>query len=229
MKSDLPKVLQPFLGRPLIVHVLDNLHKAGIDDIYVVVGYRGEQVIEVIRGRATAVWQREQRGTGHAVMQAEKALEGFGGRVIIACGDVPLVRPETFRSLVSMSEDPKTGAVVLTMRPENPTGYGRIVTDAAGNFVRIVEEKDATADEKKIPVVNSGTYIFDKGLLFRGLHRTDTRNAQGEYYLPDAMTHIVASGFRVRTMFLEDPREGSGVNTREELEKLEEQSQLSRL
>lgn len=229
MKSDLPKVLQPFLGKPLIVHVLDNLHRAGIDDIFVVVGYRGELVIDVIRGRAVPVWQREQLGTGHAVMQAEVALTDFRGQVIIACGDVPLVRPETFRSLISMVEDPKTKAVVLTMRPENPEGYGRIVTDPAGNFVRIVEEKDATEDEKKIREVNSGTYIFDKELLFRGLHLIDTNNAQGEFYLPDALKHIISSGFLVRSMLLENPREGSGVNTKEELLELEKQTEKSSL
>lgn len=222
MKSDLPKVLQPFLGKPLIVHVLDNLHKAGVSDIHVVVGYRGEMVVETIAGRAGHVWQREQLGTGHAVMQAESALAGFNGKVIIACGDVPLIRPETFQALVAESGRNRVMAVVLTMVLENPTGYGRIIKDAAGGFARIVEEKDASPDEKKIREVNSGTYVFDKELLFEGLRHINTNNAQGEYYLPDALQHVMASGFTVGTMLMRDPIEGSGVNTSDELLRLEE-------
>jgi UDP-N-acetylglucosamine diphosphorylase/glucosamine-1-phosphate N-acetyltransferase len=222
MKSDLPKVLHTFLGKPLIVHVLDNLLKAGVSDILVVVGYRGEMVIDAIAGRAGHVWQREQLGTGHAVMQAESALAGFDGKVIIACGDVPLIRPETFSALVAESERNNVKAVVLTMMLENPHGYGRVIKDAAGRFERIVEEKDAGADEKKIREVNSGTYVFDKKLLFEGLRHINTNNAQGEYYLPDALQHVRTSGFTVGTMLMQDPVEGSGVNTSEELQRLEE-------
>ncbi len=222
MKSDLPKVLQPFLGKPLIIHVLDNIEKAGVSDIFVVVGYRGELVIDAIDGRAIPVWQREQLGTGHAVMQAEEAMAGFSGRVIIACGDVPLIRPETFRSLVDESNQENVKAVVLTMMPEKPHGYGRIVKDAAGQFERIVEEKDATPGEKDIREVNSGTYIFDKRFLFEGLKRINTNNAQGEYYLPDALQYIRTSGYTVKTLLMNDPVEGSGVNTVEELRRLED-------
>lgn len=222
MKSDLPKVLHPFLGKPLIVHVLDNLQKAGVADTHVVVGYRGELVIDVVAGRASHVWQREQLGTGHAVMQAESALAGFNGKVIIACGDVPLIGPDTFRALVAASGQNGVMAVVLTMVLENPFGYGRIIKDGTGRFVRIVEEKDATPEEKKVREVNSGTYVFDKRLLFEGLRHINTNNAQGEYYLPDALQHVLASGFSVGTMLMADPIEGSGVNTIEELQRLEE-------
>jgi len=221
MKSDLPKVLHPFLGKPLIAHVIANLQMAGVSDIFVIVGYRGELVIDAVKDHAKPVWQRQQLGTGHAVMQAEEALAGFSGRIIVACGDVPLVRPESFRSLIAESEDRTVRAVVLTMNLDNPSGYGRIVKDASGNFIRIVEEKDASPDEKKIHEVNSGTYIFDKQLLFEGLSGINTNNAQGEYYLPDALQHIISSGFIVRTRLLENSREGSGVNTKEELEELE--------
>ncbi len=222
MKSDLPKVLHPLLGKPLIGHVIANLRTAGVSDIFVVVGYRGELVIDAVKKLAKPVWQRQQLGTGHAVMQAEKDLEGFSGRIIVACGDAPLVRPESFRSLISESEEPAVRAVVLTMSLDNPSGYGRIVKDASGNFVRIVEEKDASSDEKKIHEVNSGTYIFDKQLLFEGLKGINTNNAQGEFYLPDALQHIISSGFIVRTKLLKNSREGSGVNTKEELKALED-------
>ncbi len=222
MKSDLPKVLQPFLGRPLIAHVLDNIEKAGISDIFVIVGYRGELVIDAIGGRAVPVWQREQLGTGHAVMQAEEALSGFNGRVIIACGDVPLIRPETFRSLLQETDEESVKAVVLTMMLDDPRGYGRVVKDAAGRFERIVEEKDADPEVKKIREVNSGTYVFDSRFLFEGLKRVDTNNAQGEYYLPDALQYIRKSGYTVKTLLMTDPIEGSGINTPEELRRLEE-------
>jgi len=222
MKSDLPKVLQPFLGKPLIAHVLDNIEKAGISEIFVIVGYRGELVIDAIGGRAVPVWQREQLGTGHAVMQAEEALAGFNGRIVIACGDVPLIRPETFRSLVQETEEDGVKAAVLTMVLDNPHGYGRVVKDGAGRFERIVEEKDADPEEKKIREVNSGTYVFDKQFLFEGLKRVDTNNAQGEYYLPDALQYIRTSGYTVKTLLMKDPIEGSGINTPEELLRLEE-------
>jgi UDP-N-acetylglucosamine diphosphorylase/glucosamine-1-phosphate N-acetyltransferase len=222
MKSDLPKVLQPFLGKPLIAHVLDNLQKAGVSDIHVVVGYRGELVIEAIGNRAKPVWQREQLGTGHAVMQAEAPLAGLEGKIIIACGDVPLIKPETFRMMVEESDREGVRAVVLTMALENPHGYGRVVKDGAGRFLKIVEEKDADQEVRKIREVNSGTYVFDKRLLFEGLRHINTNNAQGEYYLPDALQYILASGFSVKTLLMEDPVEGSGVNTVEELRRLED-------
>jgi bifunctional UDP-N-acetylglucosamine pyrophosphorylase / glucosamine-1-phosphate N-acetyltransferase len=221
MESDLPKVLHPFLGKPLIAHVMANLQMAGVADIFVIVGYRGELVIDAVKDHAKPIWQRRQLGTGHAVMQAEEALAGFSGRIIVACGDVPLVSPESFRSLIADSENLAVRAVVLTMNLDDPSGYGRIVKDASGNFIRIVEEKDASPDEKKIHEVNSGTYIFDKQLLFEGLRGINTNNAQGEFYLPDALQHIISSGFIVRTRLLENSREGSGVNTKEELEELE--------
>jgi bifunctional UDP-N-acetylglucosamine pyrophosphorylase / glucosamine-1-phosphate N-acetyltransferase len=222
MQSDLPKVLQPFLNRPMILHVLDSLEKAGVSDICVIVGYRGELVAEAVGNRAQTVWQREQLGTGHAVMQAEEAMAAFSGKAIVACGDVPLIRPDTFRAMIAASGPDEVKAVVLTMELDNPTGYGRILKDGAGNFRKIVEEKDAGADERTIREVNTGTYVFDKRLLFEGLKRINTNNAQGEYYLPDALEHILRSGFTVRTMLLDDALEGSGVNTREELERLEE-------
>jgi len=222
MQSDLPKVLQPFQNRPMILHVLDSLEKAGVSDICVIVGYRGELVVEAVGNRARTAWQREQLGTGHAVMQAEEAMEAFSGNVIVACGDVPLIRPDTFRAMIAASGTDKVKAVVLTMELDNPTGYGRIVKDGAGNFRKIVEEKDAGADERAIREVNTGTYVFDKDLLFEGLKRINTNNAQGEYYLPDALEHILRSGFTVRTMLLDDALEGSGVNTREELGRLED-------
>ncbi|MBN2077503.1 MAG: NTP transferase domain-containing protein [Spirochaetes bacterium] len=222
MQSDLPKVLHRFMGKPLILHVLDNLRDSGVADICVVVGYRGDLVVDTVGERARTVWQYEQLGTGHAVMQARSHFRDYEGRIIVACGDVPLVRPDTFRALVAASDSGRVGAVVLTMVPEDPAGYGRVVRDSAGLFLRIVEERDATEEEKGIREVNSGTYLFDARILFEGLGRIGTDNAQGEYYLPDVLGFAKSRGYEVATLLLDDPIEGSGVNTVGELRRLEE-------
>ncbi len=222
MQSDLPKVLHRFMGKPLILHVLDNLRDAGVTDICVVVGYRGELVIDAVGDRARTVWQHEQLGTGHAVMQAESLFRDHEGGIIVACGDVPLVRPDTFRALGAASDPGRVGAVVLTMVPEDPSGYGRVLRDPAGTFLRIVEERDAAEEEKRIREVNSGTYCFDSRVLFEGLGRIGTDNAQGEYYLPDVLGFAKSRGYEISTLLLDDPIEGSGVNTVGELRRLEE-------
>ncbi len=221
MKSDLPKVLHPLCGKSLIEHVVDSLNSAGISDILVVVGYRGDEVIDRLGSRVKYVWQHEQLGTGHAVMQAEEYFKEYDGNVIIACGDVPLIKPETFQALINSAEDDETGAVVLSMIQENPAGYGRIVKTNE-KFVRIVEEKDANDEQRKIKEVNSGTYIFKSKYLFKGLESINTENAQGEYYLPDALIYIINAGLNVKTIPMQDSIEGRGINTREELLFLEQ-------
>ncbi len=222
MQSDLPKVLHRLNDKPMILHVLDNLREAGVDRIIVVVGYRGEEVIDAVGSKAETVWQRQQLGTGHAVMQAEKALERFSGKVVVACGDVPLIRPSTFSEMIDRAGDDRVKAVVLTMMMTDPKGYGRIVRDSRDEFIRIIEEKDASEDVKLIGEVNTGTYVFDKEFLFKGLAGLDRNNAQGEYYLTDALQYVVATGFRVIPQTLSDSTEGRGVNSREELSLLED-------
>ena len=221
MKSDLPKVLHLLCGKSLIEHVLGNLQSAGINDILVVVGYRGNEVIDKLGSNVNYVWQHDQLGTGHAVMQAEDYFKDYNGDIIVACGDVPLIKPDTFKALVNSAQDEKTGAVVLTMIQDNPTGYGRIIKND-GEFVRIVEEKDADDNQRQIKEVNSGTYIFKSRFLFEGLKKINTENAQREYYLPDVLNYIISSGLNVRTILLHEPVEGKGVNTREELGFLEQ-------
>ena len=220
MQSELPKVLHPLCGKSLIEYVVESLNRAGIADIVVVVGYRGDEVIQKLGRRVNYVWQHEQLGTGHAVMQAEEYFKNFEGNIIVACGDVPLIRPETFQALAREIDEPGSGAVVLTMLQENPAGYGRIVYKS-GAFSAIIEEKDATAEQKKIKEVNSGTYVFNSRLLFEGLKRIDTNNAQKEYYLTDALRYVVQSGYKVKTVIMDNPVEGKGINTRDELISLE--------
>lgn len=221
MQSELPKVLHHLNGKSLIEYVVDSLNSAGIDDILVVVGYRGEEVISRLGKRVNYVWQHEQLGTGHAVMQAADYFKDYDGDVVIACGDVPLIKSSTFRNIVAEGDDPLTGAVVLTMIPDNPHGYGRILKDGNGSFQSIVEEKDASAEERMIKEVNSGTYLFRAPLLFEGLKNITTDNAQGEYYLPDVLSYVVQKGFKVKTSLLGSSEEGRGINTREELFELE--------
>jgi bifunctional UDP-N-acetylglucosamine pyrophosphorylase/glucosamine-1-phosphate N-acetyltransferase len=221
MHSELPKVLHHLNGKSLIEYVVDSLNSAGIDDILVVVGYRGDEVISRLGSRVNYAWQHEQLGTGHAVMQAEDYYRNYDGDIVIACGDVPLIKPSTFRDLVSEGDNESTGAVVLTMIPEKPFGYGRIVKDKDGSFVSIVEEKDASDEEKKIEEVNSGTYLFKSSLLFEGLKSITTDNAQGEYYLPDVLSYVLNRGYKVKTSLLKDTQEGRGINTREELLEVE--------
>ncbi len=218
MKSDLPKVLHPLLGRPLLSHVIENIRSAGITDITVVVGYEGDSVINAIGSGVNYVWQREQLGTGHAVLMAKDALADFDGGVLIACGDAPLVSPQSFRNLEF--DSPELKGSVLTMIAENPHGYGRIVRGNSG-VSEIVEEKDASDEQRTIKEVNTGTYIFDSKLLFEALSNIGNSNAQNEYYLPDVVKYINAKGYAVQGIVLDDPVEGSGVNSPEELARLE--------
>ncbi len=222
MKSEIPKVLHMLNGKSLVQHVINSLRSSGIDDIILVVGYKGDSVIEAVGNSVRYVWQHEQLGTGHAVMQAEKALSGFHGSVLIACGDAPRISPATFRNMIEESKAENTKAVVLTMIQENPAGYGRIIKDKNGNFLRIVEEKDAAPAEKLEKEVNTGTYVFDCDSLFSGLKNVGTNNAQREYYLTDVLQYIVESGYAVKRVVLDNPVEGTGINSKEELDRLEQ-------
>jgi bifunctional UDP-N-acetylglucosamine pyrophosphorylase / glucosamine-1-phosphate N-acetyltransferase len=222
MKSDLPKVLHPLLGKPLISYVIENLKKANINKTITIIGHKGDLIKEELGSLTEYAWQHEQLGTGHAVMQAEENLTDFQGKIIVACGDVPLITKETYQSLIEKATESNTGAVVLTMDLKNPNGYGRIVKDENGNFLRIVEEKDSNENEKKITEVNSGTYIFNKEFLFDGLKLIDTNNAQGEYYLPDALNYVLNQNHEVKTLQLTNPIEGSGINSKKDLAKITE-------
>lgn len=221
MKSDIPKVLHPLQGKPLIKHVVDNLKHAGIDEITVVVGYRGESVMDSLGEGVNYVWQREQLGTGHAVLQAEPVLAGSDCSVVVACGDVPLLSPESFTSLAMAGQADNVKAVVLTMVLEKPFGYGRIIRESGDVIARIVEEKDASEAEKAIQEVNTGTYMFDCRLLFEALHTVGCDNAQREYYLPDVIRYMRQRGYLAKALVLDDPMRGSGINSPEDLARVE--------
>jgi len=225
MKSQQAKVLHKLGGRPLISHVLRTAAQLEPEKIFVVVGHQADQVETAARAsldassaeRLNFVMQTEQRGTGHAVMSARAALKEARGLLLVLYGDVPLVRAETLRRLIEEHERGRHAATFITIRIENPPAYGRILRDAQGNFLQIVEDKDCTPEQRAITEVNPGLYCFDIAALLSTLDRLTTRNAQGEYYLTDVPELLLKDGRSVGTVLHPDAGELDGVNTRAEL------------
>ncbi len=217
MQSDLPKVLHQVNGQAMVRRCVDAMEQAGATRIVVVVGYRQELVRDELGDRVEYAVQEEQLGTGHAVMSAKPHLEQHDGRVLIVYGDNPLISANTLRQLAEQSESPQSGGALLTISLENPPAAGRIIRDEAGNFVRIVEEKDCTEEQKKIQEVNVGTYCFRSAPLLEALSKLRSNNAQGEYYLTDVPEHMAASGFPVGTVATDDIFEALGVNDKRHL------------
>jgi len=226
MKSRLAKVLHKLGGRPIIAHVCRTAALLEPRRMYVVVGHQGDDVKAAVEKelgaeRASFVNQSEQRGTGDAVLAARRALANATSTLLILSGDVPLVRAETLRALIDKYHADKASCAMLTVRLENPTGYGRVVRDEAGNFLRIVEQKDATEDELQVREINAGIYCFDGAKLFQALERVRPTNSQGEYYLTDVPGILRDDGEQVTLYQHHDAREVSGVNTRAELAEFE--------
>jgi bifunctional UDP-N-acetylglucosamine pyrophosphorylase/glucosamine-1-phosphate N-acetyltransferase len=226
MKSRLAKVLHKLSGRPIIAHVCRTAALLEPRQTYVVVGHQADLVRAAVEKelgsqRASFISQSDQRGTGDAVMAARGALANEPSTLLILSGDVPLVRAETLRALLEKYRADKASCTMLTVRLENPTGYGRIVRDEAGNFLKIVEQKDATQDELQIREINAGIYCFDSAKLFQALERVRPTNSQGEYYLTDVPGILRDDGEQVTLYQHHDAREVSGVNTRGELAEFE--------
>lgn len=227
MKSDRSKVLHRLAGRTLIDHVLDATSALQPVSVVVVVGHQAENVKQAVAGRGCQfVLQDPQIGTGHALLQAEAALAGAEGDVLLLSGDVPLLRSETIASLLEAHRRAGAAATVLTADVDPPDGYGRIIRDASGSITRIVEHRDATDDERRIREINSGIYVFDLAPLFAALRRIGSSNAQGEYYLPDLIALYTAQGLTVATMTLPNGDEIKGVNSRIELAALSRDMRL---
>ena len=226
MKSGKAKVLHELGGQPLIVHVCRTAQSLNPQKIHVVVGHQADQVESEVQTKLDAasvdfVTQSEQRGTGDAVMAARSALEGSDSIVLILSGDVPLIKAETLRHLVAHHSQSGAAGTILSVRLENPTGYGRIVRDEQERFLKIVEQKDANSEEKQIREINSGIYCFDAGKLFAALTEVQPHNQQGEYYLTDVAEILRRGGQLVNVYLHSDSREVSGVNTRAELAEFE--------
>jgi bifunctional UDP-N-acetylglucosamine pyrophosphorylase/glucosamine-1-phosphate N-acetyltransferase len=219
MKSDLPKVLHPLGGKPLLGHVVDCARSLEPAAIVVVHGHGGGRVREFFAGQDDLRWaeQREQLGTGHAVQQAMPQLETCN-QVLVLYGDVPLTRPETLHELLAATCH---GFGLLTMQLDDPTGYGRVVRNAGGRVQRIVEQKDAGAEERTIREVNTGIMCMPRDALARWLAGLSNSNAQGEYYLTDVLGMAVAEGFDIQVRQPAAAFEAEGVNNRLQLAALE--------
>jgi bifunctional UDP-N-acetylglucosamine pyrophosphorylase/glucosamine-1-phosphate N-acetyltransferase len=219
MKSNLPKVLQPLAGQPMLAHVIATAKALRADAIHVVHGHGGEQVQQALAGEpANWVLQAEQLGTGHALAQAMPSIPD-DHQVLILFGDVPLVRVATLQRLID--ETGTQGFGVLTVILEDPSGYGRIVRDNVGNVVRIVEQKDANTKERAIPEINTGLMIAPARSLRSWLAALKNDNAQGEYYLTDVIVMAVRAGMKVNAVISPTEAEVLGVNDKVQLAKLE--------
>lgn len=222
MKSDLPKVLHPLKGRPLLAWVIDTAREAGAERIVAIVGHGKAQVEAALPPGVESAEQAERLGTGHAARCAEAKLKGYAGPVVVLSGDVPLLPARDLKALLARQAKTNAAAVVLTARVDGEHAYGRIVRDGGGKFLRIVEHKDASAGERRIAEINTGTYAFGPGKLFPALAALKNENAQGEYYLTDTIAHFVSQGQTVEAMEAPDARACMGINTPEELAAAEE-------
>jgi bifunctional UDP-N-acetylglucosamine pyrophosphorylase/glucosamine-1-phosphate N-acetyltransferase/UDP-N-acetylglucosamine pyrophosphorylase len=229
MRSELPKVLVPLAGRPMIHYVVDALHAAGVERLVVVVGYRAELVQAELKCEPGVEFalQQDQLGTGHAVMMCREALARHEGPVMVVTGDSPMLQPASVRTLLAEFGSQNAACILGTVRKDDPTGYGRIVRDAAGNFAAIVEEKEATPDQKAIREINVSTYVFDAADLQWALEQLRADNSQREYYITDCPGILLAAGKPVLALDVLQPCEALGVNSVEQL--LEVEAEMKRL
>jgi bifunctional UDP-N-acetylglucosamine pyrophosphorylase/glucosamine-1-phosphate N-acetyltransferase len=217
MRSKTIKLLHPVAGRPMVALTLDAVEALRPARTVVVVGFQAERVREALDGRAcTFVLQKEQRGTGHAVLQAARRIAA-GSTLLIVNGDLPMIRPATLRAFVARHRTARAALSVLTTELDDPRGYGRVARDAGSAIARIVEHKDASAAERKIREVNAGIYCADPSKLLRVLRRLRPDNVQREYYITDAVEELIRRGENVLAVCRPEPDEVLGVNTRHEL------------
>jgi bifunctional UDP-N-acetylglucosamine pyrophosphorylase / glucosamine-1-phosphate N-acetyltransferase len=225
MNSDLPKVLHPMAGRPLLAHVLAALGELGVGRTLVVIGHERERVRAAFPDAGIEwVVQAEQRGTGHAVLMAGPALDEFAGTLLVVCGDTPLLRASVLHGLLETHRGSGAAVTVLSARVPDPKGYGRILRTPGGApdaIEGIVEERDATAEQKTIDEINSGNYAFDYAALAGVLGRLTAHNAQGEYYLTDTVRLLLESGRKASVTCAPDHRMLLGINTPQQLAEAE--------
>lgn len=226
MKSDLPKVLVPACGRPIVHYVVDSLREAGIGKIVAVVGYKQELVRQSLSQFEDIefVEQTQQLGTGHAVMCCREVLEGHQGPVAVVAGDSPMMQSDSIGGLVKKQQEDGLSCLLGTLNSPDPTGLGRIVRED-GVFSGIVEEKDATDQQKQIVEVNMSTYVFDGKELFEALDQIDNNNAQNEYYITDYPTVLKNKGLKVDALPILKEIEALSINTVDQLSVVEKKMQ----
>ncbi|MBI1312990.1 DUF2064 domain-containing protein [bacterium] len=224
MKSDLPKVLHEVCGKSMVEHVFAAVRGAGVQRIVCVIGHQADLMRARLSGHRDVEFalQAEQNGTGHAVQMAADLLASHNGPVLVLAGDTPLLRSESLQELLDELTSNNAAAVVGTALTEANQGLGRIVRDADGQFVEIVEEKDATPEQKAIQEINTGCYAFDCRSLFEALAEVKPLNNQGEYYLTDCPAILRSQGRTVLAAAKLDIHEAMGVNTREQLADVEQ-------
>ncbi len=223
MKSDRAKVLHEVCGRPMISYVVDAARGAGAGTIVVVVGFAADQLYEALAGEPDVLFaeQKEQLGTGHAVKVCRPLLEGYEGPVMVLVGDEPLLRPEPLADLFDRQRRERADCLLGTAEVADPTGFGRILRDSAGRFLRIVEQRDCAPEERAIREINPSCYVFQLPALWDALDRIGTGNAQGEYYLTDAPEQLMRQGGKVRAQNVLAADDVLGVNTRQHLAQAE--------
>ncbi len=224
MNSDLPKVLFPANGKPLIEYVIEALDAAGVVRQVAVIGYRADLVRQALSQHAGVGFalQSEQLGTGHAVMMCREYLVRQQGPIVVLAGDSPLVQPASLRHLLRAWRDSQAGCILGTLLHPDPTGLGRIVRDDEGRFLRIVEERDADDRQRAIREVNMSTYVFAPKPLLAALDQLTADNHQREYYITDVPEIMLRQGFVVEAHSVLQPIEALSVNTPEQLRQVEE-------
>ncbi len=221
MESNIPKVLHNLENKALIDYVLDTAYELNPEKIFTVVGFKKELVINHINNpNIEYIEQKEQLGTGHAVLQLDNPLYGKNGHLLILYGDVPNIKHSTLSPIVDEHIKENADVTMITAILEDPTGYGRIIRDQSGNLIKIVEEKDCNKSEKAIKEMNPGIYIFKISKLFKNLKKVKSNNESKEYYLTDVIELINNSG-TVKTKKIDNPKEIMGINTIKQLELLQ--------
>jgi len=223
MRSDLPKVLHKIKGRPMIQYLIETLSGLEFDRVVVIVGHKGEMVIEELKDYDVEfVWQKEQKGTGHAVLMTEELFKDYNGTILVTLGDAPFLTAESIMTLFEIHAENKAAATCLSAMVDNPEGYGRIIRKPGTDIMLdIVEDKDADDNVKKINEINSGTFCFSRQELFQTLHFVKDDNAQNEYYLTDTIKILQASGKVCAVWAVPDPLEAEGINDVVQLKSLE--------
>ena len=222
MNTELPKVLHEVCGRPMLGYVLDASREVGIRRIYAVVGHGAELVRKQFSTASDVVWvhQDEQKGTAHAILCCREKLKDFEGQTLVLCGDGPLIRAQTIKTLIEKHQTEQPAATLATAILDSPAGYGRIIRDSNGNIQGIVEHSDCTDEQLGICEVNPSYYLFNNKVLFEALEKVRPDNIKKEYYLTDALSIIIGAGYKVAAVTAVRPEEAMSVNTKTQLDEV---------